>query len=153
MAPEFSQHGGDIIPVLRWESQIQTVVARSTSRETEVIQDFPTVWFLHPPCSLRGPLLPVDEEMTLKARILDDDEWSAMTVAHFSTPPTRILGDANDDGLFDQLDIVQVLQAAKYGTGQPADFGEGDWNEDGVFDQEDIVAALQAGDYLQLGME
>ena len=37
-------------------------------------------------------------------------------------------GDANRDFSFDQLDIVQVLQAGKYLTGQPATWGEGDWN-------------------------
>jgi hypothetical protein len=58
-------------------------------------------------------------------------------------------GDANRDLRFDQLDIVQVLQAAKYLTGQPATFEEGDWNGDGVFDQLDIVAALQTGNHLK----
>ena len=61
----------------------------------------------------------------------------------------RQAGDANTDGRFDQLDIVQVLQAAKYLTAEAADFSEGDWNGDGVFDQLDIVAALQTGNYLQ----
>ncbi len=58
------------------------------------------------------------------------------------------VGDSNGDGIFDQLDIVQVLQAAKYLTGEPATYEEGDWNVDGVFDQLDIVAALQTGNYL-----
>jgi hypothetical protein len=58
-------------------------------------------------------------------------------------------GDADQDLDFDQLDLVQVQQAAKYLTGQPATFEEGDWNRDGVFDNLDIVAALQMGRYLQ----
>jgi hypothetical protein len=58
-------------------------------------------------------------------------------------------GDANRDGVFNQLDIVQVLQAAKYQTGQPATWAEGDFNRDGIFDQLDIVAALQTGKYGQ----
>jgi hypothetical protein len=58
-------------------------------------------------------------------------------------------GDANRDGVFNQLDIVQVLQSAKYQTGQPAGWAEGDFNGDGVFDQLDIVAALQTGKYGQ----
>ena len=58
-------------------------------------------------------------------------------------------GDANRDGVFNQLDLVHVLQAAKYDTREPATFSEGDWNGDGVFDQLDIVAALQTGNYLQ----
>jgi hypothetical protein len=60
-------------------------------------------------------------------------------------PPT---GDSNGDGVFNQLDIVHVLQAGKYLTRQPATFAEGDWNGDGVFDQPDIVEALSAGSCL-----
>jgi hypothetical protein len=60
-----------------------------------------------------------------------------------------IAGDANRDGAFNQLDIVQVLQAAKYQTGQPATWEEGDFNRDRLFDQLDIVAALQTGKYGQ----
>lgn len=59
----------------------------------------------------------------------------------------RILGDANGDDVFNQLDIVQVLQAGKFRTGEPATWVEGDWNADAVFDRLDIVAALQAGDF------
>ena len=58
-------------------------------------------------------------------------------------------GDANMDGEFDQGDIVLLLQANKYNTGQPATFAEGDFTGDGVFNQLDIVAALQTGNYLQ----
>jgi hypothetical protein len=61
----------------------------------------------------------------------------------------RVPGDANDDGRFDQLDIVMALQAGKYMTGQPADWSEGDWTGDGRFDPLDIVKALQAGAYRQ----
>ena len=57
-------------------------------------------------------------------------------------------GDANQDGQFDQFDIVLVLQAARYRTGGPASWEEGDWNGDGVFDQLDIVIALQTGSFL-----
>ena len=60
----------------------------------------------------------------------------------------RVTGDSNEDGRFDQLDLVQVLQGGKYQTGQPASFGEGDWNGDAVFSQLDIVAALQIENYL-----
>ena len=60
-----------------------------------------------------------------------------------------VAGDANRDGRFDQLDIIQVLEAGKYNTGEPADFSQGDFNRDGVFDQLDIIAALQTGAYLQ----
>jgi hypothetical protein len=63
-------------------------------------------------------------------------------------PSAPLVGDANQDGRFDQHDVVQVLQADKYGAGQPAGWGEGDWTGDGTFDQMDIVAALQTGAYL-----
>ncbi len=59
----------------------------------------------------------------------------------------RIVGDANGDDVFNQLDIIQVLQAGKFRTGEPATWEEGDWNADAVFDRLDIVAALQAGDF------
>ena len=70
-------------------------------------------------------------------------------------------GDANRDQSFDQLDLVQVLTANKYLTGQPATWGEGDWDGwrpgccpgdplpgDGLFDQNDIIFALNGGVYL-----
>lgn len=69
-------------------------------------------------------------------------------------------GDANQDFAFDQLDIVQVLQAGKYLSGDAATWGEGDWDGgpggypgepppgNGLFDQKDILAALQAGAYV-----
>jgi hypothetical protein len=60
-----------------------------------------------------------------------------------------IAGDANRDGAFNQLDISQILQSAKYQTGQPATWTEGDFTGDGVFDRLDIVAALQTGKYGQ----
>jgi hypothetical protein len=69
-------------------------------------------------------------------------------------------GDANQDFVFDQFDVVQVLTAGKYLTSEPATWGDGDWNGapggtlgeppagDGLFDQLDIVAALRGGAYL-----
>ena len=66
-----------------------------------------------------------------------------------SSEPPRLheLGDANMDGTFNQLDIVQVLQAAKYLTGKPATFAEGDWNSDGLFNQLDLIEALATVNY------
>jgi hypothetical protein len=54
-------------------------------------------------------------------------------------------GDADGDDIFGQLDIVRVLQSAKYMTGNAATWSDGDWNGDGVFNQRDLVLALQAG--------
>jgi hypothetical protein len=70
-------------------------------------------------------------------------------------------GDADQDKDFDQLDLVKVLGAAKYLTGQGATWGEGDWDGapggspgnpprgNGLFDQLDIIKALSAGHYLK----
>ena len=52
-------------------------------------------------------------------------------------------GDADGSGQFNQIDLVQVLIAAQYLTGQPATWAEGDFNGDGRFDQLDIVLTLQ----------
>jgi hypothetical protein len=57
-------------------------------------------------------------------------------------------GDSNQDGRFDQHDIVAVLQAGKYLAAEPATWSQGDWNGDGRFSQADIVAAMQSGNYL-----
>ena len=71
-------------------------------------------------------------------------------------------GDSDQNGQFDQLDLVKVQIAAKYLTGQAATWGEGDWDGapagggvpgsppagDNLFDQIDIIAALNAGLYL-----
>lgn len=64
------------------------------------------------------------------------------------TPPLEP-GDADQDLDFDQLDIVLVLQVARYLTGESAAWAEGDWNGDDVFNQLDIVAALQTGNFMQ----
>jgi hypothetical protein len=89
---------------------------------------------------------------TLEAVAIDTAGQSTtsgrVTLLFDRPPPAEPLpGDSNADGRFNQLDIVQVLQAGKYRTGQPATFAEGDWNRDGVFDQFDIIAALRTGRY------
>lgn len=58
-------------------------------------------------------------------------------------------GDANLDGQFGQLDLVNVLAAGKYGQDIFATWSEGDWNADGLFNQLDVVAALQDDGYLK----
>jgi hypothetical protein len=74
--------------------------------------------------------------------------------------PQLQAGDADQDLDFDQSDLVKVLIAAKYLSGQPATWGEGDWNGapggkqgsppagNGLFDQLDVVAALSGANYL-----
>ena len=51
-------------------------------------------------------------------------------------------GDANSDREVNTVDIVQILAANKFETGQPAVFAEGDFDGDGVFATSDIVAML-----------
>ena len=84
---------------------------------------------------------------------------SLLSAAPLAPVPALLPGDANQDLTFDQLDLMQALQAGKYLTGQPATWAEGDWNGapggrpgkppagDGVFDHHDVLAALTAGAY------
>ena len=64
-----------------------------------------------------------------------------------------LLGDANRDGRFDQLDLLQLTSAGKYLSGESASWSEGDWNGDRLFDQHDLVAALQLGHYTPRGLD
>ena len=82
-------------------------------------------------------------ENRIFAALVDPEVGSLVTV------PVGDAGDANLDGLFNQFDLIQVLQAAKYNTGQAATWSEGDWTNDRLFDQFDVIAALQTGTYLQ----
>ena len=74
------------------------------------------------------------------------------------TPGLLQPGDAERDLDFDQFDVVQILSAAKYLTGESATWGEGDWNGgpgsadvpsegNGEFDEVDLVSALTTGLY------
>ena len=83
--------------------------------------------------------------MSLYAADLDGDEdvdviltGSSKVARYENVPAEAPARDANRDGVFSHLDIVQILQAVKYLTGEPATWEHGD----GVFDQLDIVAAL-----------
>ena len=60
-----------------------------------------------------------------------------------------MIGDSNDDGIFNSGDLVAIFEAGKYEDGIPenATFDEGDWNQDGDFDSSDLVLAFQAGHY------
>ena len=97
----------------------------------------------------------VTSGQVLKARVVDGGQWSPLREVVLQEPipdaagKQTVQGDSNNDGVFDQLDIVQVLQASKYQTGTRAEWTDGDWNGDGVFDRLDIVAALQSDCYLQ----
>ena len=74
--------------------------------------------------------------------------WSAQAVSVGRVVPlNRFAGDANEDGLFDEVDLELTSSAGKYLTNELATWTEGDWNGDGFFDQSDIVRALQSGRY------
>ena len=62
----------------------------------------------------------------------------------------RVIGDSNDDGIFDSSDLVAVFQAGKYedGIDDNATFDEGDWDLNGDFDSSDLVAAFRSGHYV-----
>ena len=99
------------------------------------------------------------DEVILHASLADVDRDGDLDAIVGTSEGTRVLlnqslpnpqpGDANRDGEFNQLDIVQVLQSAKYLTGDTANWEQGDWYMNGVFDQFDLIAALQTGNYLQ----
>lgn len=91
-----------------------------------------------------------DEDIDIIVHSLPDHSivWYENTTHAAPDTPVGLPGDANGDELFDQLDIVQVLQAGKYSTGEAATTAEGDWNGDGIFDRLDIVTALAFGAYL-----
>ena len=61
----------------------------------------------------------------------------------------RLVGDVNDDGIFDSSDLILIFQAARYEDVEPADvtFEEGDWNDDGLFDSSDLILAFQMNHY------
>jgi formylglycine-generating enzyme required for sulfatase activity len=85
-----------------------------------------------------------------------------LRVAGMSLDDVLVLlaGDADQDLDFDQFDLIQVQQSAKYLSGQAATWGEGDWDGapggtpgdppagDGLFNQFDVIAAQQAATYL-----
>ncbi len=70
------------------------------------------------------------------------------------TVTPAVIGDANNDGLFNTADLVAVLTAGEYEDGIEGNsvWEEGDWNGDGDFDTGDLVYALQAGTY-ELGVQ
>ena len=65
------------------------------------------------------------------------------------TVSPAVVGDANNDGLFNTADLVAVLTAGEYEDAIEGNsvWEEGDWNGDGDFDTGDLVYALQAGTY------
>ena len=77
--------------------------------------------------------------------------WRESLKSHGS-PGTidRVLGDSNQDGVFDALDLTFVFQAGEYedSVANNSTFAEGDWDGDGDFTSLDIVLAFQQGHYV-----
>ena len=70
----------------------------------------------------------------------DRTEWvEVLTNTYF--------GDSNFDGQFNSSDFVTVFGAAKYESGEAANWSEGDWNGDGLFNSSDFVTAFSGGGY------
>ena len=61
----------------------------------------------------------------------------------------RLIGDVDDNGIFDSSDLIAVLKAGKYedGIAQNASFEEGDWDGNGEFDSHDMIIAVAANHY------
>ena len=60
-----------------------------------------------------------------------------------------VFGDVNDDGFFDQLDLVDVFQVGEYEDDLPGNsiYSDGDWNGDRDFTSEDLVFVFRMGGY------
>ena len=56
-------------------------------------------------------------------------------------------GDADLNGEFNSSDLVFVLIAGKYETGDSGNWGDGDFNGDGIVNTSDLVTALVGGGY------
>jgi hypothetical protein len=58
-----------------------------------------------------------------------------------------VMGDLNLDGEFNSGDLVDMLAAGLYETGQPSNWSSGDFNGDGLTDSSDLVTGLAGGAY------
>jgi len=63
--------------------------------------------------------------------------------------PGRLPGDVNQDGIFDEADLIAALQAGEYedSVADNSSFAEGDWNGDGNFTTADLVYVFNLGLY------
>ena len=92
---------------------------------------------------------------TIELRDIDEDGDTDVLATFWARNPSvswfenRVIGDSNDDGVFNSSDFVTVFRAAEYedGIANNSTFDEGDWNSDGEFDSSDLVLAFQLGGY------
>ena len=87
---------------------------------------------------LRGDADTLPENFRLRV-----EEVSGVTLQPHANayPIIAMPGDANGDGEWTSDDLILVLQAGKYETGQFATWAEGDWTGDGKFDSSDLLLA------------
>ncbi|MCA9218646.1 MAG: hypothetical protein KDB27_36505, partial [Planctomycetales bacterium] len=83
----------------------------------------------------------------LRIECLEAKQLLTGDLAQACTETPYLIGDANRDHRFDETDLVDLFQAAKYETGEAASWQEGDFNADGVFDSSDIIQAFKSGNY------
>jgi hypothetical protein len=62
-------------------------------------------------------------------------------------------GDLNLDKEFSSADLVDMLAAGTYESGQPSKWSTGDFNGDGITNSGDLVTALAGGGYEQGPMQ
>jgi len=112
-------------------------------------------YFANPQFTIKADAKWFDGMPDMQKFVLPSDFYSQVSIAPVYLKITDVLfkwpepGDANQDFIFDEMDIVQVAEAAKYMTGDWATWAQGDWNDDEHFNNLDIVAALATGNYLQ----
>lgn len=96
-------------------------------------------------------LLALETREARRASIFDLDRDTLTTTADVRYWVHHLshtwMGDANLNGFFSTEDLVEVFQAGKYETGDPATWSSGDWNSDGLFNSGDLVLVLQEGGY------
>jgi hypothetical protein len=65
----------------------------------------------------------------------------------------RVVGDSNEDGVFDTNDLLLAFQSGEYEDNVPNNsaWADGDWNGDGEFTSADLVLAFQVGGYVPTG--
>ena len=95
--------------------------------------------------------LPLRFESVHFADVDGDGDLDVLSATYWHE--NRLLGDSNDDGIFESGDLVAVFQAGKYEDNTPnnATFDEGDWNQDGDFNSSDLVLVFQNGHYVSEG--
>lgn len=93
----------------------------------------------------------VVEQAALHAAAVDEGGLPVLVggLRSLDEPLPYVVTDDVVDGhtIYPKLDLVQILQAGKYRTGEPATVTEGDINGDGLSNRLDLVFALQNGNY------